>query len=244
MKKPLIICLFVLVQLPLMAQWSFGLFAEPNAQLNSIKKTGTAQNDSIASLLQNDKRLSFGIEISFEKDKLSSFHFKPGFYQYGFMLERRGLKLFDVVHSSFGQIYDQSEAAEKVAYMQHRFKYLGLQMEYHRDISPQLRNIGVKLYTGFGLSYYALIDQDIRLRTEGFAIRDDFIHIIDEDLYFKANEHLLSTQALFGLIYEPNSSIDLFAQLQAKVPFMSLTSSPDIIYSWMPGLNLGIRKEF
>ncbi|MFY0644824.1 MAG: hypothetical protein JXR19_10195 [Bacteroidia bacterium] len=242
MRKPILLSFLILFNLSVFAQWSFGLFAEPNAQLSYLKETGTAQNDSIGALLNHDKRLSFGVEISLEKDKLNSFHFKPGFYQYGFMLERTGLQLFDVVHSSFGQIYDQSEAAVKVAYMQHRLKYLGLQMEYHRDISPQLKNIGIKLYTGFGLSYYALIDHDIRLRTEGFAIQDDFIHKISSDLFFTPNEHLVSAQALFGIIYEPTSSIDLYAQLQAKAPLMRLTSAPELIYTWMPGLNLGIRK--
>ena len=146
-----------------------------------------------------------------------------------------------MVHSSFGPILDQSQAANKIAYMNHRFKYLGFHFEYHRDISPKIENNGIKFHVGGGLSYHYLINHDIRLRTEGFAIDGSFVHIIKEDLFFEGNKHLIGIHGLFEVIYPPSTSSEVFAQALVKAPISALTDQPYRVYSLMPALNVGFR---
>ena len=234
--------LLLLISVHSSAQISLGVFVEPSAQLTSISKYSSSEYDSLKALLHRDMGISLGLEIGIAKDKYNSFHIKPGYYQYGFLLVRENLQLFDIVHPGLDTIYDQSQAANKMAYMHHRFKYAGLQMEYHRDISPRTKNLGVKFHIGGGLSYYYLLKHDIRIRTEGFAFDEKFKHTVDSDLFFTANKHLLSVHALFETIYEPKPTVEVFAQFLIKAPLMTLTKKDPAVYSFMPALNLGIRK--
>lgn len=238
--RPLYI-LILLISSSAMAQVSVGLFAEPSYQFQNLKAYDSPEYDSIAPLMNNTVNLAYGASLSFASNRVNIFHIKPGLFQYGFMLLREDLQLFDVVHPQFGQIYDQSQAAIKNAYMKHRFQYAGLQFEYQRDISPTLKNIPVNLFIGGGLSYYYLVKQDLRVRTEGFAIDEKYIHKINDDLYFQANKHLLSVQALFETSYDIDPNTNVYAQASVKLPIMHVSKEPQV-YVWAPAVGVGIRR--
>lgn len=235
--------LLVLFSTSAYAQISVGLFAEPSYNFQSLKEYDQPPTyDSIAPLMNNTFNMSFGASLSVAKDRVNIFHIKPGIFQYGFMLVREDLKLFDVVHPALGQIYDQSQAAIKYAYMKHRFQYAGLQLEYQRDITPQLKQLPVNLFVGGGISYHFLIKQDLRVRTEGFAIDEKYIHVINEGLVFEANDHLLSAHALFETSYDIDPNTNVYAQALIKVPFMNIAKNDPGVYVWMPAVGVGIRR--
>lgn len=235
--------LLVLISTSTYAQLSVGLFAEPSYNFQNLQEYSTPPTyDSIAPLMNNTINLSYGASISIAKDRVNIFHIKPGIFQYGFMLLREDLQLFDVVHPTLGQIYDQSQAAIKYAYMKHRFQYAGLQLEYQRDITPQLKQLPVNLFVGGGITYHYLIKQDLRVRTEGFAIDEEYIHLINDELVFNANEHLLSIHALFETSYNIDPNTNIYAQALVKVPFMNIAQNDPGVYVWMPSIGVGIRR--
>ncbi len=243
MKHLLSLILVILLSSEARSQWTLGVFAEASAQITSMSNGSGSEYDSVSALLHNTKRLSLGVDVGLDLDKYNSFHFKPAFYQTGFQLIRENLQLFDVVHSSFGPLFDQSQAANKIAYMNHRFKYVGFQFEYHRDISPKVQNTGLKFHVGGGISYYYLLEHDIRLRTEGFAIDGEFTHIIKSDLFFEGNQHLIAAHALFELIYPPTPSTEVFAQGLIRAPLSALTMENYKVYSLIPALSVGLRTN-
>lgn len=236
--------LLALIVLPLttLAQVSFGVFVEPSYQLMRLKPYENPQYDSISALFRNDFGLGYGISIGKAKDRFNSFYLKPGFVQCGFMLERSNLQLFDVVHPSFGQIYDQSQAATKMAYMHHRFKYLSLTFEYHKDISPKSKPLPVKLQLGGGFTNHFLVEHDLKIRTEGFAINEKFIHVIKDDLYFEASKYVLSLHGFFETVYELTPAFELSGQVLLKVPVNSFTVGDGTVSGIMPSVNIGVRQ--
>ena len=239
MRKLSILVLFASIQL--MGQTSIGLFVQPAGQISSLSSPQGQLEDSIFPLLKNDIRLSLGLELAFQVDRTTSVRVRPGYYNQGFKLERSGLKLFDVIHPSLGQVLDQSQAATKVLHMHHRFQQLGIEIAYVKDLGQNYSANQVMFSAGGGLGYYYLLNYDMRLRTEGFAVNGEFTHIIKEQLIFNPREHLVSAFALAEVAYPLTSKFEIAGEGTFRFPLQTLSKGEGNIYVWGPALTAVLR---
>ena len=222
------------------AQWSVGLFGEPNYQFSKFGESEAPNSDSVSALHNNSFRFSLGMELINEIDRVQSLHIRAGYYNYGFMLQRQNLQLFDVIHPSLGQLLDQSQAATKNAYMHHRFKYAGLELEYMRNLRKEPTAEPVEFHLGGGLGFFYLIEHDLRIRTEGFAVDGEFVHVIKDSLLFEPNQQLLSLHIAAETRYLVSPKVEVFGKLIGRAPLIGITKGSYPIYNWMPALNAGV----
>lgn len=234
--------LFICISSWSSAQWAVGLFAEPSYQISTLQEFDSPDYDSMDAIWQNNPGLGLGISLKYNFDRVSSIHISPGFYQFGFTLLRDELEFLDVVHSTLDTLFDASQAATKKAYMQHQFRYAGAQVEYHRNITPALSKLAVEFHIGGGIGYYYAIDHRLRVQTEGFAIDEKFVHIIEEDLYFDQQEHLFTASLFLETIYRPTPNWEVFGQLAFRSGLNTLTSGDAQAFNLSPNLRAGFRR--
>ncbi|MBR9859149.1 hypothetical protein GYB22_00050 [bacterium] len=225
-------------------QYSIGIFAEPNWQVPTLLKSDYQATDSINAIMSKDLGIAAGISIGIHSDRVNSFYIKPQFRQGGFLLTRENLQLFDLVHPKIGEIRDQSQAATKIAYFHHRFRYVGLEFNYQRDITPTTRNLPINFSIGGGLGVNYLIQQELLLQTEGFAMKGEFKHHFEDSLFFQARTLMLNASIFGEMNYEASPGLETYAQIKFLGNLMASTTNEPRVYIWSPALNVGLRKFF
>ena len=96
------------------------------------------------------------------------------------MLEKSNLNLFDVVHPELPELRDLTVGPEKKAYLSYRQKYVGLQVLFAKQLQLKLPINKMSVELGGGMGIYLKLEDDIRIQTEGFAIKSEYVHIIKE----------------------------------------------------------------
>ncbi len=223
------------------AQNSIGLYTNPNFQFTSLSGTPIRISDSLSNIKERDNIFSFGMEFRKQIDRDQAISFNPGFYQMSSLFVLKDLQLFDVIHPSLPEIRDQAQAASKVANMHYRFKYISAQVQYSRRIkTPYKQNAPSFEYSG-ALTYLYLVQQDIRLQTEGFAFRGDFTHIITEQIYFEGRKHNFLLSTGFDVVYPTLPDLYIFTGGIINIPIRTTTMNEPILRHISPGAKVGLR---
>ncbi len=223
------------------AQSGIAVIVEPSYNFVFIGETTDNVSDSIFNLKVNDRVLSFGLEYRYQIDRDQAITFKPSYNQTNLLLVQSGLQLFDVIHPSLPELKDLTQAATKTAYLHHRFKYIGLQVMYSGRVKTNYKSTGPRFDYNVGLTYNHLINQDIKLRTEGFALQGEFKHIIKDTILFNAKNSNVTLNVGADVSYPLNSSFGLIGGVILNLPVITTTSNDPLLRIFNPAARLGIR---
>ncbi len=242
MKKIVLITL-CLITIGAQAQISLGIVAEPAYNIARIGPTPQNSSDSLKALKTSDMSLSLGLEIRKQLDRYQSFSVIPTFYQTNMKLVKRNLQFLDVIHPQLPEIRDLSQGANKVAYIRYRQQYAGAQFLYNRIL--QLRKIpnkmALEINGGFGMYY--LINGDVKVTTEGFAIKNDFTHVIKDSIGIDNRPYHINLSLGSDLTYEVFPRVTLAAGVRIPIPITSTTTSSPRITIYNPTLRVSLRKS-
>jgi len=241
--KPIFLSIFFFLGLQLSAQTYLGIVVEPTANIARIGMEPKQQSDSIRGLVQVDKTLGFGLEIRKQIDRYQSITFIPSYQQYNLLLVKENLQFLDVIHPNLSEIRDLSQGANKVARIRHRQKYIGSQILYARKLQIRGLNSKLKIDIGAGLGLYFLLQNDVKITTEGFAIKDQFSHIFTDSTGIEARPFLVQAIAYGDLSYSVSPIIDVFGGVKIALPFTSTTTSLPKITLFTPAARVGLRFE-
>ena len=242
MKKIVLITL-CLITIGAQAQLSLGIVAEPAYNVARIGATPQNSSDSLKALKTNAMSLSLGLEIRKQIDRYQSFSVIPTFYQTNMTLVKQNLQFLDVIHPQLPEIRDLSQGSTKVAYLKYRQQYIGAQFLYNKVL--QLRKMpnksAIELNGGLGLYY--LVNGDIKVTTEGFAIRNDFTHVIKDSLGIDNRPYHINLSLGSDFTYEVLPKVTLAAGIRIPIPITSTTSSLPKITIYNPAIRVSLRKS-
>jgi hypothetical protein len=241
--KPVFISIFFFLGLQLSAQTHLGIVIEPTANIARIGMEPKQQSDSIRGLMHIDKTIGFGLEIRKQIDRYQSITFIPGYQQYNLLLIKENLQFLDVIHPNLPEIRDLSQGANKVAQIRHRQKYIGSQILYARKLKIRGLNSKLKIDIGAGIGLYFLLQNDVKITTEGFAIKDQFSHTFTDSTGIEARAFLMQAIGHGDVSYSISSNIDVFGGVKIAIPFTSTTTSIPKITLFTPAARVGLRFE-
>ncbi|NNJ56213.1 MAG: hypothetical protein HKP14_08775 [Bacteroidia bacterium] len=241
MKVLVTLILLFLLNAACLAQTSIGIIANPNLNLSTIKTSSTVNTDSIKNIKKSDFTLSIGLEFRKQIDRYQAFSVIPTYYQTNLLLVQEDLQLFDVIHPTLDEIRDLSQAALKTAFMHHRFKYAGIQLLYSKAYNSSISNSLNFEFAG-GLSYMYLLKQDIRVRTEGFALNDEFIHIVSDSILFEGRKHNAVLNLGSDMNYTIKPNLKLVSGISCNIPLLAVSKNQPKLSIYNLGLKVGLRK--
>jgi hypothetical protein len=217
-----------------LAQSTIGVIIEPSFNTPQFKKS--SQSDSIKSISNTDLTLSFGLEIKKKLDRYNAISFIPGFLQTNLLTVKENLQFLDLIHPSLPEIKDLTQSANKIARVRYRFQYIGTQILYNRQL--KLRKIppkfNVEIGGGMGLHY--LIDHSVKIKTEGFALNNKFVHVLENETGLDPN--LINV----NLLYEVTPKFTLNAGFKTGLPITNTNNESFAFRIYNNGLRMGITK--
>ncbi len=222
-------------------QVSLGVIGEPALNITKIGSTPERASDSLNNLKSTDYTLSLGLEIRKNIDRFTSITFIPGFYQSNMMLEKSNLNLFDVVHPELPELRDLTVGPEKKAYLSYRQKYVGLQVLFAKQMQLKLPINKMSVELGGGMGIYLKLEDDIRIQTEGFAIKSEYVHIIKENTGIEVRPYLAQVIATADISYKATPTVETIAGIKLTAPLTSTTTSVPKVTVYTPALRLGLR---
>lgn len=234
--------LFICISHLGLAQNSIGILAEPSYQLTKIKGTPIKTLDSLQNIKHNDKVLNISLEFRKQIDRFQAVSFSPLYYQSNFLVILEDLHFLDVIHPGLPEIRDLSQAATKNANLHYRFKYFGTRFLYHRKLKSLYNNNGVNFDFSIGLTYLYMLGQDVKIRTEGFAIKDKFTHIIKDSIAFTGRNHNVNINFGADANYNISPNVELVAGILINLPLLSTSNNEISLSVYAPSLKVGLRK--
>ena len=241
--KPIFFLLFIFLGLQLSAQTHLGIVIEPTANIARLGMEPKQQSDSIRGLMHIDKTLGFGLEIRKQIDRYQSITFIPSYQQYNLLLVKENLQFLDIVHPNLPEIRDFSQGANKAASIRHRQKYIGTQILYARRLQIRGLNSKLRIDMGAGLGLYYLLQSDVKITTEGFAIKGQFSHIFKDSTGIEARPFLIQAIGYGDISYSISPIIDVFGGVKIALPFTTTTTSLPKITLFTPAARVGLRFE-
>ncbi len=223
------------------AQVSVGIIAEPTLNLSSIGTLPSSQSDSLKSLRSHDYSLGLGIEIRNQIDRYNSITFIPGYTQTNLLLVKEDLQFLDVIHPQLPEVRDFGQTAEKKAYLRYRQKYIGTQILYAKRLQVNTGDAKLTVELGGGLGAYYLLQDDIRVRTEAFAINNDYTQIIRDSTGIEVQPFLFNGILTGDMNYKILPDLILIGGFKLTLPVTSTTISEPTIRLYNAGLRLGLR---
>ncbi|MDB4107192.1 hypothetical protein N9595_01875 [Bacteroidia bacterium] len=225
------------------SQVSIGLIGEPTLNLVRIGDTPRKASDSLSGLLTNDKTLSLGLEVRKQIDRYQSITFIPGYYQSNMLLVKEKLNFLDIIHPELPEIRDLAQAAEKIAYLHYRQKYIGTQIIYAKKLKARPSNTKLSFEVGGGIGAYYLFSDDIKIRTEGFAVNGEYIHIISDNTGIETHDVLVNVLLLGDLNYSISPRLKVIAGAKFAMPLTATSTSTPRISIITPALRFGLRRD-
>lgn len=222
-------------------QMSIGMVGEPTLNITKIGDSPQDESKSLQSLKTKDYTLGLGIEIRKQIDRFTSISFIPGYQQSNMLLVKEDLQLFDVIHPQIPEIRDLAQAAQKNAFLHYRHLYAGLQVIYAKKLKVRTSDSKLGFELGGGLGAYLLAKDDIKVRTEGFALNGNYTQIIDDSTGITARPFLANIAAVADLTYRATPSAHVFAGAKLTAPLTSTSTSSPKITIFTPALRLGLR---
>jgi hypothetical protein len=239
--KNTFVLFLLLTAFPAFSQFSVSVIVEPSLCISKIGTEPKSTSDSFRQLKKGD--FSTGLSFEFRKnlDRYASISILPSYYHANLLLVKENLQFLDEVHPALPTIRDFSQAAQKNAFLHYRQKYVGVQALYAKRL--QLRKTPNKTFIelggGMGLNY--LLQNDVKIRTEGFAIKEDYIHIIKENQGVTANKLAINVIAHCDINYELSPKTNFLAGVRFTMPVTRALISDPGVYIFMPGLRVGLR---
>ena len=241
--KSVFISIFFFLGFQLSAQTYLGIVVEPTANIAQLGMGPKQQSDSIRGLMHIDKTLGFGLGIRKQINRYQSITFIPSYQQYNLLLVKENLRFLDIVHPNLPEIRDLSQGANKVARIRHRQKYIGTQILYARKLLIRGINSKLRIDIGAGLGLYYLLQSDVKITTEGFAIKDQFSHVFKDSTGIEARPFLIQAIGYGDISYSISPIIDVFGGVKIALPFTSTTTSLPKITLFVPAARVGLRFE-
>ena len=239
--RKLICLLSIVCTFMAQGQMGVGIIAEPSFNFTTIGKSPQNQSDSLKNLKKKSLALSFGVEFRKQIDRYQAISIIPGYQQTNMLLVKEDLQLFDVIHPQLREIRDLAQAAQKNAYLTYRQKYIGVQVLYSKRLKARVSDSKVSFEVGGGLGGYYLFNDDVKVRTEGFAIGEDYVHIISDSTGIDVREYLVNIVGLIDVNYQLTPKVVLLSGLKASIPLTSTSTSSPKITIFNPALRVGIR---
>lgn len=225
-------------------QNSIGLNGEPAYQVHNTNAIFTSFNDSIINSAGNDINANFNIEHKWKIDRMNSYSALIGYSTNSFKLTRTGLKLFDLIHPALPEIRDQGEASTKTAYLHYRFKYINAQALYYRNLLERYRSKTLGANAFVGVSYSMLVDNDLKVKSEGFSINQKFVNVVSDSIYYEGRKHLVNFHIGAEFSYEFEKDLQFVGGIKAGVPLMSNTVNQPMFQIFTPGIKFGLRYYY
>lgn len=239
----LISLLILITSSTIFAQMSIGVMSEPTMSFARVGALPRGDSDSIKNLKQGGKSVSLGLEIRKDIDRYQSITFIPGYLQTNMLLVKNNMQFLDVVHPKLPEIRDLAQASEKVAYITHRQKYAGTQILYSKKLQIKGMDRKFKIELGGGLGGYFLIQNDVKIKTEGFAIKEQFTHIFTDSTGMDVKPLLIQAIVTADMNYELTPKSHIVVGIKASAPFTSTSSSLPKITIFAPALRIGLRFD-
>jgi len=222
------------------AQISVGLIAEPI--INISQSQNIPQWDSVNSVKKHDLTIGMGIEIKKKWDRYNSISLIPGFYQTNLRLVRKDLQFLDIIHPALPEIRDLTQTASKIANLRYRNQYIGLQVLINRQLQLQKIPQKIKVEAGYGLGVFALAQHSIKIQTEGFAVNNTFMQVINKETGVNPKLYLIQILGDINLLYNLTPKLILSGGIKAALP-LNKTNTENFSYSiYTPGFKIGLRK--
>mgnify|MGYP000011387414 FL=1 len=239
--KLILTCLTILLFATTRAQLSIGVIVEPAMNIGTVGSQPEALSDSFTRLKKPDFNTSFGIEIKNQIDRYASFSVIPGYYQTNFLIVKEDLQYLDFIHPELRAIRDQSQGAQKNAYLHYRQKYIGLQLLFAKKLQIQGLPNSTFFELGGGLGAHYLVGNDVKIRTEGFAIDQQYIHVISQNTGFNPSNFSINAIGHADLNYQLDPSTFIIGGLKLNIPMVGNANLDPQIRVYMPTLRFGIR---
>ena len=223
-----------------LAQSTIGVIIEPSFNTPQFKKS--SQSDSIKSICNTDLTLSFGLEIKKKLDRYNAISFIPGFLQTNLLTIKENLQFLDIIHPSLPEIKDLTQSANKIARVRYRQQYIGTQILYNRHL--QLKKIPPRFNVeiGGGMGLYYLIDHSVKIKTEGFALNNKFVHVVENETEMDPNPILIQALLNASLLYEVTPNYTLNVGFKIGLPITKTNNEPFAFRIYNTGLRIGITK--
>lgn len=223
------------------AQVSVGFLAEPTLNLTSIGDVPSRTGDSLRDLRSHDYTLGFGFEIRNQIDRDNSITFIPGYLQTNMLLVKEDLQFLDIIHPQLPEIRDFGQTAEKKAFLRYRQRYFGAQILYAKRHQLNTRDTRITAELGGGIGVYYLLQDDIKIRTEAFAIGNDYSQIIRDSTGIEVQPFLLHTVFAGDLNYRLLPDLILVGGFKLSIPLTATTISEPTIRIYNASFRAGIR---
>jgi hypothetical protein len=240
--KKIVVFTLCLIAIGAKAQVSIGILAEPAYNITRIGATPQSSSDSLQALQRNNVSLSIGIEIRKQIDRYQSFSVIPTFYQTNMLLVQNDLQFLDVIHPQLPKIRDLSQGSTKVAYLKYRQQYVGAQFLYNKVLALREMPNKSAIELNGGLGLYYLVNGDIKVTTEGFAIKNDFTQVIKDSLGIDNRPYHINLSLGSDFTYEVLPKVTLAAGIRIPIPITSTTSSLPKITIFNPAIRVSLRK--
>lgn len=224
-------------------QTTIGLVIEPTFNIPQFKNS--TSSDSIKDIQKPDLTLSFGIAIKKQLDRYNSLSFIPGFHQSNLLIVKENLQFLDIIHPALPEIKDLTQSASKVARVRYRQQYIGSQIFYNRQL--QLRKIPpkLKIEIGGGIGLYYLIHHSVKVNTEGFALNNQFVTIINEkNTGIDPNPILIQVLMDANLLYNLTPNYTISGGLKVGLPITNTNSELFTFRMYNTGLRISLSKLF
>ena len=143
------------------------------------------------------------------------------------------------------QAYHLTQSASKVARVRYRQQYIGSQIFYNRQL--QLRKIPpkLKIEIGGGIGLYYLIHHSVKVNTEGFALNNQFVTIINEkNTGIDPNPILIQVLMDANLLYNLTPNYTISGGLKVGLPITNTNSELFTFRMYNTGLRISLSKLF
>lgn len=242
--RAILASLFLLTILATTAQVGVGIIVEPTLNLANIGSEPQSTSDSFNSLKKQDYTLSIGFEFRKYLNKYKYISFIPGYHQTNMLHVKENLQFLDVVHPELTEIRDFSQAATKNAYLRYRQKYVGTQILYGAQIQRTRLPNKMEIEVGGGIGAYFLLANDVRIRTEGFALDEEYIHVINTNVGIVGRSFLPQLIGFSDIVYELTPKARVSAGLKLNIPLQTSTTSDPSVYILPIAIRIGLRQVF
>lgn len=223
------------------AQWAIGVLAEPSLNIASVRSSEQYNTDSVINLKRPDYTVSLGIEIRKQLDRYNAIFFSPSFMQANMLLVKENMQFLDIVHPQLPEIRDFGQTAEKKAFIRHRQFYAGLQIGYAKRLQVKLPDSKFFIETGGGLAGCFLVRDDVKVRTEAFALGNEYVHIIQDSTGTEVRPFQVNIFGFMDVNYTVKPDFMVIGGARLGIPLASTTTSDPIVSIFRLGMRVGFR---
>ena len=92
------------------------------------------------------------------------------------------------------------------------------------------------------MGLYYLIDHSVKIKTEGFALNNKFVHVVENETEMDPNPILIQALLNASLLYEVTPNYTLNVGFKIGLPITKTNNEPFAFRIYNTGLRIGITK--